>query len=110
MKYFEIVIESLEIKCIIGILNSERATPQNILVDISLKYRYKKEFINYINIKEIILENLRKKKYGILEDALEDISEKLKSKYKNICRIKMAIKKLEICEDCRIGVNIDKKF
>ena len=48
----KILIEKLTFECIIGILDFERITPQEVLIDISFKYKYKNSssFIDYSKV------------------------------------------------------------
>ncbi|MEK6658706.1 MAG: dihydroneopterin aldolase, partial [Campylobacterota bacterium] len=47
-------IEDLKFQCIIGILDFERVTPQDVIINLAIEYDYKKNFINYADVVEIV--------------------------------------------------------
>jgi len=47
-------IEDLKFHTIIGILDFERTTPQEVIINLSLDYKYQDDFINYAHISEHI--------------------------------------------------------
>ena len=101
----KIFIENLKVDAIIGILPNERVNPQKIEISFEAFYIYKdKNFIDYSLIREVIIENLLSKKYFLLEDAIEDLTQKIENKYPLLSNIKFKIKKLEIFNDCIVGV------
>ncbi|PAF47773.1 hypothetical protein BKH46_02740 [Helicobacter sp. 12S02634-8] len=111
MDTFTLIIEDLELEAVIGILDFERVRSQRLIVQGAITYCYEgKNFIDYISVKEKIKSLLQTKQYGLLEEALEDITQTLKQKFDTIISICMTIKKPQISDDCSIGVRIDKTF
>ncbi|WP_180674021.1 dihydroneopterin aldolase [Helicobacter sp. 13S00482-2] len=108
---FDLIIEALRLKVIIGILDFERITPQDILIEGVITYEYiHNNFIDYIKIKDVIQNLVQNKKYELLEEALSDITDHLKNNFDTIKNIELKIKKLSITPDCVIGVKINRSF
>ena len=64
-------IEQLTFDVIIGLLDFERVTPQQIIIDVTLEYEYEAQnFINYAEVVTLITTHLNEEKYLLLEDAL----------------------------------------
>lgn len=100
---FSIIVEKLEFETIIGILPSERKKTQKILVEGIFEYE-SQEFLDYVVLKDMIKNLFIKNEYLLLEDAIKDIIEKLKLKFDCLKSIELSIKKLEILQDCQIGI------
>ncbi len=98
-------VEDLKFQCIIGILDFERVTPQDIIIDVKIKYSYKKEFINYAQIVEIIKKMMKKKKFLLIEDALNALNLKLDKEFNSIKSIDLKIAKPSILPDCIVSVS-----
>jgi dihydroneopterin aldolase len=103
-KKFRVAIEDLTFETIIGILDFERTTPQKVVVNIKFSYRFKNEFINYAEVASFIKETMKKNKYFLIEDALEEITQLLKEKFPPIESIDLKIEKPAILPDCRVSV------
>jgi len=98
-------IEDLKFQCIIGILNFERITPQDVIINVTLDYEYKNEFINYADIVQIIKEMMLNEKFKLIEEALNSINLKLTKEYKAIKSLDLKITKPSILPDCRVSVS-----
>ncbi|PAF43020.1 dihydroneopterin aldolase [Helicobacter sp. 11S03491-1] len=108
---FTLIIQDLKLKIIIGILESERLIPQEILLEGKITYEYThSNFVDYIKIKDCIKKLLENNQYQLLEEALLDIIEKLKDHFQSIQSIKLSLKKLKITPDCTVGVEINHSF
>ena len=99
-------IENLKFRSIIGILDFEREKAQDVIVNLTINYEYKSDFINYADVVEMIKSNMIKNKYLLIEDALEDISKKLKEKFTNIETLNLKISKPSILDDCIVSVSL----
>jgi len=97
-------IEDLKFQAILGILDFERTTPQNIIINLSLSYHYQEEFINYAEIAKILKYKMINNKYLLIEDALGKISQELKKEFSNINTLKLKITKPSILPDCKVSV------
>jgi dihydroneopterin aldolase len=94
----------LSFKTIIGILEHERITPQEVIIDLSFKYAYKHgNFIDYSHIVQEVQTIMHDKKFELIEDALIALKQHLKASYR-IKKIKIKITKPTILEECFVGV------
>lgn len=98
-------IENLKFQCIIGILDFERKTPQDVVINAIIKYKYKNRFINYADIVQIIKTLMIEENFLLLEDAIEQISIHLLKNYKQIKKIKLKITKPSILSDCQVSIS-----
>lgn len=103
-------IEDLKFKCIIGILDFERKKEQDIIINIKIKYKEKKEFINYADIVKITKKMMIKHKFFLIEDALKKINLKLTKEFKSIASLNIKITKPSILPDCKVSVSNYQKF
>jgi dihydroneopterin aldolase len=101
----KIHVEDLKFQCIIGILDFERVKPQDVIINISIEYEYKKEFINYVKIVEIIKEMMINSEFLLIEDALKCINLKLIKEFNAIKSIDLKITKPSILPDCKVSVS-----
>lgn len=101
----KVKIEKLTFKTIIGILPHERESKQKVIIDISFKYDYKDgEFIDYSEIALVVKQNIKKGKFGLIEDAIIDTKELLKYQY-GLKKLKIKITKPDILKDCIVSVS-----
>jgi len=106
----KIYIEDLSFQAILGILDFERVTPQDIVINLTIDYDYKDEFINYADVVDIIKSDMIEHKFLLIEDALKYFSKKLKDKFSAIDSINLKISKPSILEDCIVSVGDFYKF
>ena len=100
-------IEALNIIAIIGILDFERTTAQQIFVDAQIDYLYKKDiFINYAEVITLIETCLVEEKYALLEDALNDIQQKILNTYPQILRLTLKITKPNIIKNAKVALSL----
>ena len=105
-----IYIEDLKFQTIIGILDFERETPQDVIINLELEYEYLDEFINYADVSALIKKTMIKSKYLLVEDALKDLSLKLKKEFLKIQSLNLKITKPSILPDCVVSVGNIYKF
>lgn len=98
-------IEELRFNCIIGLLEKERHTPQEVIITLELDYEYKDEFINYADLAALIRSELQEKKYELLESALEELFSLIFERYPLTKRLFLKITKPDILENCRVSVS-----
>jgi dihydroneopterin aldolase len=111
MNAFKLYIEDLKVSAIIGILDFERENEQNIIINVQIEYlKDGDHFVNYKYVAETIESNLKKRKYGLIEDALKDIMIRIKEDYPTISSIRMKISKPDIIKNCLVGVERYKKY
>lgn len=101
-----LLIEKLELEVIIGILPFEREKSQKIIIDAELEYDYKGEYLSYVKIVDFLSLEFKKNQYGLLEEALQDLSSKLKQNFPSLTKISLSIKKPDILPNCVVGVKI----
>ncbi|EJC05594.1 folB domain protein [Helicobacter pylori Hp P-11b] len=101
-------IHNLVFETILGILEFERLKPQKISVNVDLFYTElpNKAYLDYMEIQEIIQNTMREKQYFLIEDALKDLSQILKTRYKEISELFLKISKLEISPNSQVGANM----
>lgn len=101
----KILIENLEFETILGILESERLTPQKISIVCTIDYAYaQNEFINYAEVAKLIEETMTKEKFFLIEEALEFITQALKNTFPLIGELILCIRKPDILSNCTVGV------
>ncbi|EJB32100.1 dihydroneopterin aldolase [Helicobacter pylori] len=101
-------IHNLVFETILGILEFERLKPQKISVNVDLFYTElpNKAYLDYMEIQEIIQNTMREKQYLLIEDALKDLSQILKTRYKEITELYLKISKLEISPNSQVGASV----
>ncbi len=102
----KINIEKLTFDCIIGILDSERLTPQRVIVDISFDYHFNdttKEFIDYSLVAQLIESTMKDQQFLLIEDAILYIRKLLKERFK-INNLWLKITKPDILPNCIVSV------
>ena len=103
-------IEELKFQTIIGILDFERLTPQDVIINAEIDYIYKDEFINYAELVSSIKSIMKKEKFLLIEDALAELSIKLKKEFSKIDILKLKITKPSILPDCKVSLSNTYKF
>jgi dihydroneopterin aldolase len=100
-----IEIENLTFQAIIGILDFEREEPQDVIINLSIEYNFNDKFINYAEVSHLIKKRVIKKRFLLIEDALADLSKKLKKEFSQISSLKLKITKPSILPDCMVSVS-----
>lgn len=103
-------IEDLRFKCIIGLLEFERHTPQEVIITLELDYDYTDTFINYAELATLIETDLLEKKYELLETALNELFNTISTQYSAIKRLFIKISKPDILPNCRVSVSNVKNY
>lgn len=99
-------IEDLKFQCIVGILDFERKMPQDVIINLTIAYDYKKdEFINYALVAQKVKEVMIERQFYLLEEALQEIIALLLQEYKSIKNISLKITKPSILDDCNVSVS-----
>jgi dihydroneopterin aldolase len=103
-------IEDLKFQAILGILDFERVAEQDVIVNVEISYDYVNQFINYADVSELIKTSMQKSKFLLIEDALENLSLKLKDDFPHINRLQLKISKPSILPDCTVSVSNHYQF
>ncbi|MCX6051305.1 MAG: dihydroneopterin aldolase [Campylobacterales bacterium] len=99
-------IEDLKFQCIIGILDFERVTLQDVIITLVLDYDYKKDkFINYVEVVDLIKNEMILNEYFLIEDALNNLTTKLVNNFSSIQKINLKITKPSILRDAKVSVS-----
>ena len=100
-----ILIETLTFDAIIGILDSERITPQQIIIDCIIGYEYEQNsFINYAEVTSHIQESIQKNQFFLIEEALQSLGLSLKKQFPSIHTLTLTLRKPDILSNCTVGV------
>ncbi len=100
-----IYIEDLRFQCIIGILDFERTTPQDVIINLQITYTFKENlFINYATVSQLIETRMQEEKFLLLEDALLYLSKILKQKFQAIETLELKITKPAIMKNSLVSV------
>jgi len=100
-----ILIENLTFDTIIGILESERITPQTMCIHCHIEYDYhENNFINYAHVAQQIETIIQKEQFYLLEEALDHLAYALKALFPPIKELQLTLKKPNILQNCTVGV------
>lgn len=106
----KIYIEDLKFQCIIGILDFERTTKQNVIINVEIEYTFDKSFLDYAKVVNFIKTSMINNKFLLIEDALNDISHSLKKEFLAIDSLYLKITKPSILPDCTVSVSNFSNF
>ena len=99
-------IEDLTFDVIIGLLDFERDRPQPIIINLEASYEYKEgEFIDYADMVLLIQNELKEKRYELLEDALLGLKELLSITYPQLQTLFLKISKPDILPQCTVSLS-----
>ncbi|OOP81321.1 dihydroneopterin aldolase [Helicobacter pylori] len=101
-------VHNFVFETILGIFEFERLKPQKISVDLDLFYTElpNKAYLDYMEIQELIQKMMQEKQYLLIEDALKDLSQILKTRYEEISELFLKISKLEISPNSQVGASV----
>ena len=101
----KIVIKNLTFEAILGILESERVSPQKIEINLEIDYIYSKDdFMDYSIIADMIEKTIKEKKFLLIEEAISEIVKLLKDSYTQIQKIDIEIFKPDILKNAKVGI------
>ncbi|WP_291949761.1 dihydroneopterin aldolase [Campylobacter sp.] len=98
---------SLELKCIIGLLDFERIQEQNILIDLELK---SKKFLDYAKLCKRLEKIYKKKKFKTIEKSLKYTCKNIKKHHKKVKFISITCYKPDIITNAKVGASLTKKY
>lgn len=99
-------IEALTFDVIIGLLDFERDRPQRVIIDLEASYEYKDDvFIDYADIVREIKNELKVKRYKLLENALLGLKELLCTTYPQLQTLVLKISKPDILPECNVSLS-----
>ncbi len=98
-------IEDLTFKAIIGILDFERTSPQQVEVETKINYIYtENNFINYALLIKLIENQLKNRKFYLLEEAIDEIGALILKEYPQIESLYLKISKPEIIPNAKVSL------
>ncbi len=99
-------IEDLEFDVIIGLLDFERDRPQRVIIDLEASYAYAdKNFIDYADMVFLIQQELKAKRYKLLEEALLGVKILLYTTYPQLQTLRLKISKPDILPQCSVALS-----
>lgn len=99
-------IEDLTFDVIIGLLDFERDRPQRVIINLEASYDYSEnDFIDYADMVLLIQNELREKRYELLEEALLGLKEILTTAYPTIQTLLLKISKPDILPECTVSLS-----
>jgi len=99
-------IEALTFDVIIGLLDFERDRPQRVIIDLEASYAYEDDlFIDYAEMVILIKDELKVKRYKLLENALLGLKELLYTTYPQLQTLSLKISKPDILEECTVSLS-----
>jgi len=104
-------IEALTFDVIIGLLDFERDRPQRVIIDVKASYTYEsKNFIDYADMVVLIQNELKQKRYTLLEDALLGVKTVLYTTYPQLKSLTLKIAKPDILTECSVALSNSWSF
>lgn len=103
-----IIIDSLKVSCIIGVKPEERLTPQEVIIDISLKFDLSKaagsdnieDTVDYDDLTRKIVKFISKSNFKLLEKLAHEVA-KLAKEYTKAAEVNIIVKKPSAIKDAR---------
>ena len=107
----KIVIENLEFKAIIGVLEFERITPQRVVINLEIEYEFENgKYLDYAQVVESVKALVQNSRYLLLEEAIEGIFDLLRDKFPKIYSLECKISKPDIFKECIVSIQEARKF
>ena len=99
-------IEDLTFDVIIGLLDFERDRPQRVIINLQASYDYNDDqFIDYADMVLLIQNELKEKRYELLENALLGLKEVLYTAYPGLQTLSLKISKPDILSQCTVSLS-----
>lgn len=99
-------IEALTFDVIIGLLDFERDKPQKVIIDLEASYAYtENQFIDYADMVLLIQNELKEKRYTLLEDALLGVKNVIVTTYPQLTSLSLKIAKPDILPECSVALS-----
>jgi len=99
-------IEDLTFDVIIGLLDFERDKPQRVVINLEASYEYSdNKFIDYADMVLLIQNELKEKRYELLENALLGLKDILYTTYPHLKTLSLKISKPDILPECTVSLS-----
>ncbi|MEF3190935.1 MAG: dihydroneopterin aldolase, partial [Campylobacterales bacterium] len=99
----ELLIEEYQVDVIIGILDHERTSPQPVVIDARITYRYEGEYLDYAQAAKLLATRLQEGRFGLLEEALPELRDVLLSHWPSIISLDITLRKPTILSGMVVG-------
>ncbi len=104
-------IDALQFDVIIGLLDFERERPQRVIIDLEASYDYSNQnFVNYADMVILIQQDLKEKRYELLEESLLGLKNILFTTYPQLKTLKLKIAKPDILAECSVALSHSWEF
>lgn len=104
-------VEALTFNVIIGLLDFEREKPQRVIIDLEADYSYEKNnFIDYADMVLLIQNELKEKRYELLEEALLGLKSVIYSTYPQLQTLSIKLAKPDIVPECSVALSNSWSF
>jgi dihydroneopterin aldolase len=101
-----VAIRNFRFPVIIGLLDFERETEQEIVVDLEFDYDYRGgEYLDYARVAETVREHLRRERYELLEEALLGLEKRLKKAFPAMTRLAFTLTKPHILPHAEVSLS-----
>lgn len=104
----QIRIKDLEFEAIIGILDFERIKEQKVRINCTINYDYDQQFLDYGLLTAHLQNEMKEKKFELIEEALLSLKSSLKTEFPLIKNLSLEISKPDILANCE--VSLSEKF
>ena len=106
-----IAVDALTFDAVIGILDFERERSQRVRVDAEIFYTYSSgRYIDYAEVANVIKSVIRDGAFGLLEEALDALQNRLKNDFPLIETLTLSIGKPDILPDCSVTLRETYNF
>jgi len=105
-----IEIQDLKFQAILGILDFERTTEQDLILDLVIEYEFDTNYIDYAAVSQYLESSMKNEKFLLIEDALAYFEENLQKNFPQISRFDLKISKPSIMPNCRVSVASSKEY
>ena len=104
-------IDDLRFHTIIGLLDYERETEQEIVVNLEIDYDYRNgAYLDYARVAGIVETHLREKRYELLEEALLGLKDLLAGTFPEIRRLACRLTKPHILPHAKVSLSQEWHF
>lgn len=102
----KIEIKGLTLNTIIGILPSEKESPQRLIIDITIDYEYTEDYIDYAKLVSFVSNFFKNNSYGLLEDAILSLKKSLYICFPLIDTLQITLTKPDILKNCLVSISL----
>lgn len=104
-------IKELFIEAIVGLLPHERLKEQPLRLDVSIEYCYENgRYIDYAKLAVWLEKLLIRRRYRVLEEAAQEIADRIKERHENVESVKIILTKPEAIANGIASVELHKFF